>query len=192
MSRVVFLLEEPSMKVLLEGLLPRLLPSLPFLCITHEGKQDLERSIPRKLKAWREPGVRFVVVRDNDRGDCHALKARLVDLCREAGHPETLIRIACQELEAWYLGEPEALAQAYGERQRLSGLANKAKYRNPDALDRPSEELAKLVPAYQKISGARRLSALLTEERNRSNSFHVFLAGARRIATAIARNEEVG
>jgi Domain of unknown function (DUF4276) len=190
MSRVVFLLEEPSMKVLLEGLLPRLLPSLPFLCITHEGKQDLERSIPRKLKAWREPGVRFVVVRDNDRGDCHALKARLADLCREGGHPETLIRIACQELEAWYLGEPEALAKAYGD--RLSGLANKARYRNPDALPRPSEELAKLVPAYQKISGARRLGPLLSEEGNRSKSFHVFLAGARRIAATIAPGEELG
>jgi hypothetical protein len=37
MSRVVFLLEELSMKTLLEGLLPRLVPDLPFLCVTHEG-----------------------------------------------------------------------------------------------------------------------------------------------------------
>lgn len=57
MSRVVFLLEERSMKELLEGLLPRLFPGLPFLCIPHEGKRDLERSIPRKLRAWREPGA---------------------------------------------------------------------------------------------------------------------------------------
>ena len=68
MSRIVFLLEEDSMKVLLEGLLPRLFPGLSFLCLSHEGKQDLEKSIPRKLKAWREPGVRFVVVRDQDGG----------------------------------------------------------------------------------------------------------------------------
>ena len=60
MSRVVFLLEEYSMKILLEALIPRLVPSLPFLCVPHEGKQDLEKSIPRKLRAWREPGVRFV------------------------------------------------------------------------------------------------------------------------------------
>ncbi|GMU62432.1 MAG: hypothetical protein AMXMBFR34_41950 [Myxococcaceae bacterium] len=60
MGRVVFLLEEKSMKVLLDGLLPRIVPSLDFLCVPHEGKQDLEKSIPRKLRAWREPGVRFV------------------------------------------------------------------------------------------------------------------------------------
>ncbi len=43
-GRVVFLLEEHSMKVLLEGLLPRLVPKMPFLCIAHEGKQDLRKS----------------------------------------------------------------------------------------------------------------------------------------------------
>ena len=80
MNRVVFMLEEYSMKVLLDGLLPRLFPRLSFLCVPHEGKQDLEKSIPRKLRAWREPGVRFVVVRDNDGSDCRALKQSLVDL----------------------------------------------------------------------------------------------------------------
>lgn len=66
-GRVVFMLEEYSMKVLLEGLLPRLFPDLAFLCVPHDGKGDLEKSLPKKLRAWREPGVRFVVVRDNDR-----------------------------------------------------------------------------------------------------------------------------
>ena len=52
------------MQVLLDGLLPRLFPDLPFLCVPHEGKRDLELSIPRKLRAWREPGIRFAVIRD--------------------------------------------------------------------------------------------------------------------------------
>jgi hypothetical protein len=73
------------MKVLLDGLLPRLLPDVPFLCIPHEGKQDLEKSIPRKLRAWNEVGARFVIIRDNDEDDCCNLKKRLVDLCREGG-----------------------------------------------------------------------------------------------------------
>lgn len=68
MRRIVFLLEERSMKILLDGLLPRLLPEVSFLCIPHEGKQDLEKSIPRKIRAWREPGICFVVMRDNDGG----------------------------------------------------------------------------------------------------------------------------
>ena len=114
MSRIVFLLEEYSMKVLLEGLLPRLFPGLPFLCVPHEGKQDLEKSIPRKLRAWREPGVRFCVIRDNDGADCRKLKQSLVALCNEGGHGDALVRIACQELEAWYFGAPDALAEVFG------------------------------------------------------------------------------
>lgn len=117
MSRLVFLLEERSMKTLLEGLLPRLVPGLSFICVPHEGKQDLQKSIPRKLRAWREPGVRFVIVRDNDGGDCCALKSSLSALCADAGRDDALVRIACQELEAWYLGEPSALAQAFGKYQ---------------------------------------------------------------------------
>ena len=77
MRRIVFLLEEYSMKVLLDGLLPRLVPGLQFLCVPHEGKQDLEKSVPRKLRGLaRKPGVRFVVLRDKDGGDCRALKRR--------------------------------------------------------------------------------------------------------------------
>ena len=53
MRRIIFLLEEYSMKVLLDGLLPRLVPGLQFLCVPHEGKQDLEKSVPRKLRASR-------------------------------------------------------------------------------------------------------------------------------------------
>jgi hypothetical protein len=58
MRKVIFLLEELSMKAFLEGYLPRLIPDLDFLCIQHEGKQDLEKSIPRKFRAW--PGAAFV------------------------------------------------------------------------------------------------------------------------------------
>ena len=101
MSRIVFLLEERSMQVLLDGLLPRLFPDLPFLWVPHEGKRDLELSIPRKLRAWREPGVRFAVIRDNDGGNCVQLKAALRQLCKAGSREDTLIRIACQELEAW-------------------------------------------------------------------------------------------
>ena len=61
MNRVVFLVEEYSMTELLDGLLPRLFPELVFQCVPHHGKGDLEKSITRKLRGWREPGVRFVV-----------------------------------------------------------------------------------------------------------------------------------
>ncbi|MDA8117680.1 MAG: DUF4276 family protein [Actinomycetota bacterium] len=180
MSRVVFLLEEFSMKVLLDGLLPRLFPSLRFLCVSHEGKQDLERSVPRKLRAWREPGVRFVVVRDNDGSDCREVKRRLAALAREGRRDDTLVRIACQELEAWYLGAPDALAQAFG-REELCAIGRRARFRDPDTVDHPARALVALVDEFQKVSGARRMAQTLTRE-NRSRSFQVLISAIEGLA----------
>ncbi len=176
----MLLLEEPSMKTLLDRLLPRLFPDLTFLCVRHEGRQDLEKSIPRKLRAWREPGVRFLVLRDNDGGDCHALKDRLLGLCRQGGRGDSLVRIACQELEAWYLGEPEALADAFCN-EELRGIRRLARYRNPDAVATPSKAIKRLIPEFQKISGARRMAQFLSKERNRSTSFQTLLRGIERL-----------
>ena len=187
MSRVVLLLEEYSMKVLLDGLLPRLFPDLPFLCVPHEGKQDLERSIPRKLRAWQEPGVRFVVVRDNDGSDCRALKQHLVQLTLAGGRGDTIVRIACQELESWYFGAPDALANAF-ERPNLRGLAGRARFRDPDAIDQPARALAEQVEEFQKVSGARRMAQALTRE-NRSRSFQVLIAGIDGLAPEIHRGD---
>lgn len=185
MNRIVFLLEEGSMKVLLEGLLPRLFPGLSFLCVPHEGKRDLETSIPRKLKAWREPGARFVVMRDQDSADCRQVKDGLVRLCREAGRNDVLVRVVCRELEAWYVGEPE-LAQAFPETPpgALRELSRSRQYQNPDTVVRPSDAITKLVPEFQKRSGARRMAAVLSSE-NRSRSFQVFVEGVERLWTSM-------
>jgi len=184
MRKVIFLLEESSMKVFLEGYLPRLMPDLDFLCIQHEGKQDLEKSIPRKFRAW--PGAVFVVLRDNDGADCRAIKARLRRLSEESGRADALIRIACQELESWYLGVPEILAEVYF-RPKLAELGRKAKYRNPDHLGNPSGELTRLVPEFRKMDGARRMgmSMPLAESENRSRSFRVFVEGIIRKVRAV-------
>jgi len=180
MTRLVFLLEERSMQTLLEGLLPRLLPQLSFLCISREGKSELDRNIPGILRNWRVPGDRFVIVRDNDNTDCHALKACLRELCRQGGREDTLIRIVCQELEAWYLSEPSALADAFGD-ERLRNIGRQARYRNPESRVKPSDDIKNLIPTFQKTDGARRIAAHLTRERNTSHSFAVFLSGVERL-----------
>jgi hypothetical protein len=181
---LVFLLEEPSMRAFLEGLLPRVLPpGVQALLIAHEGKKDLERSLPRKLSAWRAPDARFVVVQDQDGADCRAVKAKLAGLCAAAGRPGALVRIACQELEAWFLGDLAGLGRALGE-PRLGGLQGKAKYRQPDGVAKPSGELERLVPGYGKVKAARRMGPEIDVEAPRSRSFAVFLAGVRRLAEA--------
>src|SRR5690606_19288838 len=94
MGRIVFLLEEESMAALLRELLPKVYPewveNIHWIPIWHNGKSDLEASIRRKLRAWREPGVRFVIMRDNDGGDCRERKAHLRSLANERSIDEVL------------------------------------------------------------------------------------------------------
>jgi hypothetical protein len=178
--KLVFLLEEPSMQAALEGILPRLIPGVWFQCVPHEGKQDLEKSVPRKLRGWREPGVRFIVVRDQDSADCHDVKNILVALCQEAKRPDTLVRVACRELEAWFLGDLQAVERGLGI-ENLACRQGKTRYREPDHNGNPFQELRRLVPTYQKVSGARRIGSHLTLDHPRSHSFAIFLQGIRRI-----------
>jgi hypothetical protein len=188
MRRLVLLVEERSMKEVLEVLLPEVLPpDYPFIVVPHEGKSDLERSVPRKLKRWAKQAD-FVVMRDQDGADCHALKATLQEICAEAGRPDTLVRIVCNELESWFLGDLEAVEAAFG----VSGVARRQgerKYRAPDRLTNAGQEVRRLVPGYREIAGARAIAPHLTPDRNRSRSFRNFVAGVRRVTAAQAESE---
>lgn len=194
-GRLVFLLEEPSMKILLDGLLPRLFPGWvegrQFICIKHEGKSDLDRSVRTKLRAWNCPGDRFVIVRDNDNADCIDLKARLADTCAANGRPDTLVRLVCQELESWYIGDLQALASAFDD-PGLASPALRKRFSDPDEWHKPSDELRRLIPAFQKGSGARLMAIRLREEENLSRSFQFFVRGVRRVAGELGYHGGVG
>ncbi|RKJ44644.1 DUF4276 family protein [bacterium 1XD8-76] len=178
--KLVFLLEEQSMKYFLDGLLPRILPEdVQFVTIPHEGKSDLQKSLTAKLQGWNEPNVKFVVVQDQDSNDCRELKEKLSKLCKNS-EKEVLIRIACRELEAWYFGDINALSTAYGI--DLSAVKRKKKYRVPDAIMNPKSELKRLLPGHQQISGARKIAPVIGIEDNSSVSFQMFVNGVKRIA----------
>lgn len=180
-TELVLLLEEPSARDLLEGVLPRLVPDgTRITYLVFEGKQDLERNLVRKLRGWRRPNSAFVVLRDQDAGDCRAVKNNLSALVDESGARPALVRVACRELEAWVLGDWEAVAQAFAAPQ-LKLQATKEKYRDPDRLVRPVESLRQFLPEYQKRDGARRVGPLLDPARNQSRSFRTFCSGVVRL-----------
>lgn len=181
MSEVVFFLEEPSAQAMLEGLLPRLGVSLDTVrFVVFEGKSDLEKQIERKLRAWLTPDTRFIILRDQDSGDCTVIKEGLVVKCKHAGRPTTLVRIACRELESWYLGDLIAVEMALGIKN-LARHQVTAKFRQPDRLGSPSLELRQLTSnRYQKIGGSRAIGPHLSLTENGSHSYQIFISGLRR------------
>lgn len=184
MRELVFLLEEQSAKAMLDSLLPRLLDDqVTYRLIPFEGKQDLEKQLVRRIRGYQNRAARFIVLRDQDsQPDCKKLKQHLVDLCADSGRQEAcVVRIACTELESFYLADLAAVEQALG----VAGLAaqqESRKFRQPDRLGSPSRELKALTKnRYEKVAGSRAIGGCLTLDNPRSPSFRNLIAGIRRL-----------
>jgi len=180
MKTLVFFLEEPSAKEMLEGVLPRFLPNnVTPKYIVFQGKQDLEKKIESRLRGWNKPESYFVVMRDQDAGNCSDIKNNLAKKCQEARKSEVLIRIACRELESFYLGDLLAVEAGLD----ITGLSNNQKrrpYRSPDVLcNKPAETLIKITKnRYQKMSGSRAIGPHLSlNNSNCSHSFNMLIRG---------------
>lgn len=184
MTVLVFLLEEPSAKAMLEGVLPRVLaPDVEVHYMVFEGKQDLHKRMVMRMRYWQKPDSRFIVMRDQDSADCRQVRQELMELCTRSGKPDALVRIACHELESFYLGDLLAVEQGLGLKG-LARLQDGRKFRAPDQLANASEELRKLTERrYQKLAGSRSVgSCLRVDGSNRSHSFNVLMDGIRRMA----------
>ncbi len=178
MTTLVFFLEEPSAEAMLKSLLPRILPDeYQFQYVVFEGKSDLEKRLVMRLREWQKPDCRFIILRDQDSADCVAVKAGLRRKCQEGRHPEALVRIACHELESWYLGDLLAVEYGLGLRN-LGRQQGRGGFRNPDTRSNPAEVLKNLTKGrYQKVAGSRQIGEHLEVMRNRSYSFRVFVEG---------------
>jgi hypothetical protein len=179
--KLVFLLEEASTKAVLDVILPKVLPpDVSFETLGHNGKSDLRTSLPMKLQGWNEPDVRFVIVQDQDSSDCLELKSNLQSVC-DSYRENVLVRIACREMEAWYFGDLKAVSLAYS--RDLTGLAAKRRFRIPDAIVNPKDELRRLIPGHQQIHGARLIAQHMDIRNNSSHSFNALMEGIARILT---------
>jgi len=174
---IVILSEERSMRdtlvPLFERLHPNLVEGIHWQIIHFQGKADLEKNFPRKMKAWSYLSPHFIILRDNDGADCQTLKVKLAERAASTGRAFH-IRIVCQELESWFLGDLAAIEAAYPS-SNASKFSGTAKYRDPDRLTNASSELAKITSVSGKTSRAHAIAKHLQPEINRSKSFQVFL-----------------
>jgi hypothetical protein len=191
---VEVIVEEPSIEAALRALLPRILGGTPFEIYPFQCKDELLDRLPARLSArtrWLPDEWRIVVVVDRDDDDCKILKAKLDQVAASAhlrtrssagrGNVQIVNRIVVEELESWYFGDWEAVAQAY---PRVSGtIPQQAKYRDPDAIrggtweafERILQRAGYFKQGLRKIEVARTVAARMEPGRNISRSFQHFL-----------------
>lgn len=177
MRTIVVLTEEPSAAIVVGVLARRLVPNVAVKVVEHEGKSDLKQSFPIKIRAWAHPpDARFVVLIDNDGKNCTELKADLLRAVPREKRDRTRVRLIMHELEAWYLGDLEALHLAgLISVEALDRVKGRAKFRDPDRLSNAKDELFKLCDRQGQRLLAREIAPHLDAERSRSASFRLFV-----------------
>lgn len=162
--------------------------------------QTLLHNLPSKLRAYGKEGrddlVVVVLVDLDDRPDCVSFKEELVNLldyCPQK--PKCLFRIAIEELEAWFLGDQQAIRRAYPEAKQSilntyvqdsqcgtwEKLADVIFPGGLNALLQQNKRSVRILE--QKKIWAKKICPLLDEQNNQSPSFQAFRDGVRRIAS---------
>ncbi len=211
------LTEDSSGKALLDHLLPKLMGPLnephhwriinsggvgripPGMRDGDPRKRTLLNKLPGMLRSYgRQENIdAVVVVLDADKNNCVTLLVELQSLavaCGAAG--KTMFRLAIEETEAWYFGDPDALLAAYPKARK----AVLRRYRQ-DTICGTWEMLADAVhpgglavvgkpgsprPGDLKHEWANRIGPLMNPDANRSPSFGKLRDGLRRLVAAAA------
>jgi len=198
MTQLEILVEEPSAQETLRCLLSKIIRGRVRVKVLNLGsKYNLLKVLPARLAAYREriksgEQIRIVVLVDRDGDDCEKLKSRLERMAGDAGLPTktspdtggrfcVLNRIVVEELESWFIGDPEALQRAFTGLPKINAAAGI--FRNPDnggrweALHRFLKKHHIYESSFPKINAARRIAPHMEVTANRSRSFQVFVSG---------------
>ncbi len=158
------------------------------------SKRMLLDRLPKLLRGYGQtPGIdAVVVIVDTDKRNCIDFLAELRALAQRCNPmPKTIFRLAIEEIEAWYLGDRQALMNAYPRAKE--DVLNR--YIQDSACD-TWELLADAVyeggstkikktgwplPGQVKHEWAEKIAPLLDPERNLSPSFGKLCDGLRRL-----------
>ena len=212
---IEFLIEDSSGEKLLRALLPKLIggQGAPHSWRLHSykgigrvpknltkagdpSKRMLLDNLPRILSGYgRTHGIdAVVVILDSDRRSCVDFLKELhliLDAC--SPKPNTLFRLAIEEMEAWYFGDQEALLGAYPKAKKE--LLNRYQQ---DSICGTWEVLADAIypggssaikkagwplPGQVKHEWAEKIGPLLVLDRNISPSFGKLRDGLRRLSS---------
>ena len=170
------------------------------------AKRLLLNRLPQLLRGYGKKltgaAAAVIVVVDLDGRDCTTFKQELLKVL-DACHPRptTLFRIAIEEIEAWLLGDRDAVKAAYPHAKNrvlddycqddICGtwevLADAVHTGGSKALKEPGGP----TPGQAKCQWAREIAPHMAPDRNRSPSFRAFRDGVRRLAGAHPRPLQV-
>ena len=174
------------MEAALRIILPKIIGEKSFQIYPSRGKRDLLENLPNRLRGYEKflpDSHRIIVVIDRDNDDCHELKSRIETMAEKAGlrtsddqrgPAQIIVRIAIEELEAWYFGDWAAVRAAYPKAGKPP-----QRCRAPDAIrggtwevfERVMKKSDYFASGLRKIEAATKIAPHIDPARNTSPSF---------------------
>ena len=193
--RVRVLVEGPSEKEFFDRWLPRAFAGHDFVCHPHQGKGSIPVKpdrppeprrfglldlLPATLRAYAgDPSTAadgLLIVVDADDEAPASLARRIEKLVKAYAPSKTLVRLAVEETEAFYLGDLHAISAAFP-----SADLRKARAFQPDSIVGTAELFGDVVgdDGLRKVEWAKEMGARVTTDpaKSRSPSFKALHAG---------------
>jgi len=201
LGKLIVFVEEYSMEIALELLLPKMLGEIDYQIIRFQCKDDLLKQLPIRLKgysSWIPDDWSILVLVDRDDDNCIKLKKQLEKFALDSGFVtkttaskgqrfKVTNRIVIEELESWFFGDWDAVKLAY---PRVSPtIPQKNSYRDPDgikggtweALERVLKRAGYFSTGLRKAECAREIAQHMDISKSKSSSFNVFRDAVRHI-----------
>ena len=190
------LVEEPSMEAALRAILPKMIGAKSFKITNYTDKPTFLKRLPDRLRGYKkylQKSHVILILIDRDNDDCGQLKARIETMAQQAnlrirddhrGSAQIIVRIAIEELEAWYFGDWQAVQAAYPRARKPDKYC-----RAPDAIKRGTWEAFEgvmkksgyFVSGLRKIEAATRIAPHIDPTRNASPSFQALRRALERV-----------
>ena len=171
--------EEPSATPIIRGIADALGIGNRVRVVEHDGVGDLVRSLRMKIASDLDQNRKFLVLRDGDRMDCKKLKRDLLEMIPSGRRSKALVRIVCQELEAWYLAQPVALEHAG---VLASAIPASILRKPPDSVPEPKKIFLTHAHHRGQMDNGRKIAPHLDIESKVSASFAHAVLALRRLA----------
>jgi len=189
-GQFVCFVEGKSDKEMLKGIIPRLtgLKNDRIEIYDLRGKPSLLARVGDLLRGYETSENVFLVMCDKDREDCMSLKKEIQRAVGKHKAERTRVRIACHELESFYLGDLQAVEQGLGL-PNLSEMQDR--YVTPDScVLKPENELVLLSQnRYRKTDGSRNIAPFLSlKGDNKSHSFNVLVDAIKQLHQIMQSN----
>ncbi|MDR1290660.1 MAG: DUF4276 family protein [Planctomycetaceae bacterium] len=179
-KNVLFLLEEESAEEMLRKFIPRCFSSLRCTYRKFKGKNNLIQRLEKTIQNHVDNNCPIVILCDQDDDCCVELRDKILNLCKKTHRGSScVVRIACHEMESWFLAQLDIVAGHFG----VPELAKHQKrYEKPDTVKNPSDVLKRITNGnYQKVKGSRIMGEYLDPNITRSVSFKRFVETLRHL-----------